>query len=412
MPDGLVSLDDSVATDPLAVGSKSAALARARHAGLPVLPGYVVPVPASREAVRAGSRALAERGVGAARPAVLGVGVDGEADLVEAVRRLGGRVIVRSSSPLEADQRWSGAFSSVGEVGPEDAATAVRACWASAFAPDVLERAADCGVEPEALALGVLIQPELRPSAGGLARVVGDHVQVTKVDGHPGELLSGWVPGSTSWVPGGSERDAEVAALALRVAELLGHDTIEWAIDDCLYLLQSSAGPVAPAHGDVEEITPSATTEMLKTSRSAMGISAPDHGWRLAGTPAVAGDAVGRLRYVRPHEPAPRGEPGILVCDRPIPALAPLLFGARGLVTAGGPVDCHLIEVARAIGVPVLAQVAVHRLVSPLDRLNDARPLAAIDGHQGELVIFIGPGVPRRPSGSTPRHEGMSVADH
>src|SRR5262249_57758391 len=88
-----------------------------------------------------------------------------------AVAGLGGRVIARSSSPLEADPRWSGAFSSVAEVGPDDVVAAVRSCWASAFAVDPLGRLEACGLPPEALELAVLLQPEIRPEAGGVARV-------------------------------------------------------------------------------------------------------------------------------------------------------------------------------------------------------------------------------------------------
>ena len=49
--------------------------------------------------------------------------------------------------------------------------TAVRSCWASAFAVDPLARLDACGLPPEALELGVLLQPEIRPVAGGMARV-------------------------------------------------------------------------------------------------------------------------------------------------------------------------------------------------------------------------------------------------
>ena len=212
------------------------------------------------------------------------------AELREAVAGLGGRVIVRSSSPLEGDPRWSGAFSSVAEVGPGDVGTAVRSCWASAFAVDPLARLAACGLPPEALELGVLLQPEIRPVAGGVARVTpaahaaGAEVTVEGVLGHPGALLSGWAEGASAIVrlpvaphdaaplpgqltrrgqparpgqPGRSGRPdqggdgrlaaligtatvAAVADLAGRVWQRLGDDVIEWAADDGgIWLLQS-----------------------------------------------------------------------------------------------------------------------------------------------------------------------------
>lgn len=49
--DALVSLDDAGATDPALVGSKAATLARAKAAGLPVLPGVVVTTRADIRAI-------------------------------------------------------------------------------------------------------------------------------------------------------------------------------------------------------------------------------------------------------------------------------------------------------------------------------------------------------------------------
>ena len=73
-----------------------------------------------RPALSAGAAAVRDGRPAAARRAVLGRRLDDDlaAELREAVAGLGGRVIVRSSSPLEGDPRWSGAFSSVAEVGP------------------------------------------------------------------------------------------------------------------------------------------------------------------------------------------------------------------------------------------------------------------------------------------------------
>ena len=154
-------------------GAKAARLSAAARAGLPVLPGWVVPCAEARPALRAAAAAVRRGDPAAARRAALTCPLDAflESELAEAVAGLGGRVIVRSSSPLESDPRWSGAFSSIAEVGVRDAATAVRSCWASAFAADPLARLRACGLSPEAIELGVVIQPELGPDAGGTARV-------------------------------------------------------------------------------------------------------------------------------------------------------------------------------------------------------------------------------------------------
>ncbi len=156
-------------------GAKAARLAAARAAGFPVLPGWVLPAAESRPAIRAGAAAVRGGRPASARRAALGCppdpGLAGE--LRAAVHSLGGRVIVRSSSPLESDPRWAGAFSSVAEVGPDDVLTAVRSCWAAAFAADPLARLDASGLPLDALELALLIQPELNPDAGGTARVTG-----------------------------------------------------------------------------------------------------------------------------------------------------------------------------------------------------------------------------------------------
>ncbi|HEY4463109.1 MAG TPA: hypothetical protein VGN41_10645, partial [Streptosporangiaceae bacterium] len=145
-PGRLISLDDPAATRAELTGGKAAALARARQAGLPALAGYVTPIRDGAAALRAGCAALRDRSRAAARRAVLAAPVDAGlvSELARAVAELGGRVIVRSSSPLEADPRWSGAFSSIREIGPGDVTAAARSCWSSAFAPDPLDRLERC----------------------------------------------------------------------------------------------------------------------------------------------------------------------------------------------------------------------------------------------------------------------------
>ncbi|MBO0877412.1 MAG: hypothetical protein J2P19_28875 [Pseudonocardia sp.] len=368
----LISLDDPRASDPDVAGGKAARLARARTAGLPVLPGYVVPVTAAEEPMRVGRTALATAGV--ARRAVAASGrthIDAtlRAPLRDAVARLGGRVIVRSSSPLESDPGWAGAFSTLTEIGTNDASIAVASCWASAFAPDALDRLERCGLSLEALTLGVLLQPELRPVSGGTARVVDGEVRISGVHGHPGPLLAGWVDGVAAEQLGTSTL-AGVAELARAVHATLGDDLIEWASDPEIHLLQSSRsvarrGPTNTAH-----------RPGFAEAR------------RIPATACVPGEATGRLVYVRPHEAVPVAEPHILVCDRPLAAFAPLVFGARAVVSVAGGVDAHLAEVARSIGVPMLVQAPLSRLTGPLETINaGAGWFGAVDGTLGELAV-------------------------
>lgn len=262
----LVDLDDSrdpSGADPSIVGDKAARLARARDLGLPVLPGWVVPVREADGALRRGMALLRLGGSGAARLAVMDEVLDpGLAeDLEEALADLGTPVVARSSSPLEADRAWAGAFSSFHDIGPADVAVAVRGCWASAFSVDVLARAEATGVPVEGMGLAVLIQRQMDPTAGGTAAVAPDGVvTVETVQGSPAALVGGWERGARAVVgPDGSVVRVEGGravpqpaglswpSLLREVAEVLrrlhagtGDDLIEWALaEEGVVLLQA-----------------------------------------------------------------------------------------------------------------------------------------------------------------------------
>jgi phosphohistidine swiveling domain-containing protein len=489
----LLALADPAAAGPGAarqVGAKAARLAVALRAGLPVLPGVVIPVNEGRAALGTGAQAVRCEGMQAGRRAVLGhqIGPALIAELQAAVRTLGGRVIVRSSSPLEADPRWSGAFSSVAEVGPGDVATAVRSCWASAFAVDPLERLAACGLPPEALELALLLQPELRPDAGGVARACGDEVTVEGVKGHPAALLSGWADGAQVLVrlARGTPRQApaghpvppsrarlaqgescpaapahavtgdaglaaviggdlvtEVARLAGLAHRRLGDDLIEWAAaNGKVWLLQSqhSAPALAAARPDAAPGRPperfsswppgGASAELLTepdilppagpaqgpgaaskaaglltgagtapglaagrgrlTAREWMPLLAEltqTRGQQVPARPAAPGLAAGRLVVCRPHQrPAAATRDAILLVDRPVPALAPLLFGARGVIARAGAAGSHLAEVARSLSVPMVIGCR------PDPVLGEGPPgqewIAAVDGAAGAVALL------------------------
>jgi hypothetical protein len=405
----------AVAAD-CSAGAKAARLARAAAAGLAVLPGWVVPVAEGRPALAAGVAAVRQGRPAAARRAVLGHRLDDAlaAELREVVTGLGGRVVVRSSSPLESDPRWSGAFSSVAEVGPGDAVAAVRSCWASAFAVDPLRRLEACCLPPEALELGVLLQPEIRPVAGGVARVTGTgdagvgEVTIEGVLGHPGPLLSGWAEGACACVrlpaqahPGddglagliGQAMVAAVAALAGRVWRLLGDDVIEWAAEDNgIWLLQCQrSGTVARESAAVRAPGPGSWAGGLPAVRASMPLLAATvlaNGEHVPGRPGAPGTAAGQLVAVRPHE-RPDGDCGdaILLVDQPVPALAPLLFAARGLIARTGAAGSHLAEVARSLGVPMVLGCRPER-VTGATPVPDGAFLAAIDGSTGDVALL------------------------
>jgi phosphoenolpyruvate synthase/pyruvate phosphate dikinase len=247
-----LDLRDPRALDPCVAGAKAAGLAAAAAAGLPTLPGVVVPVEESAGVVDAAATALLDSPVSRARLAAMTVRPDDElvAELGDRSSRYPQPLIVRSSSPLEADGTWSGAFSSFHGVGPDELGTAVRGCWGSAFQVGVLERAHRAGVDPRRLGLAVLVQPELTPDIGGTARCRSDgSVQITATRGPLEPLMAGHVEGESATVDADDNTDASgiatellvaVADLSRRVERILDHQLIEWAaVDGQVHLLQS-----------------------------------------------------------------------------------------------------------------------------------------------------------------------------
>lgn len=247
-----LSLQDPAATSRTVVGAKAAGLARARAAGLRVLPGVILPVTTARPVVEAVRPLLAQGQLGRVRRAAMMV--DPAPHVVDEIRAAvvdwDGPLIVRSSSPLEGDGVWSGAFSSLLDVSPDEVATAVRACWGSAFSPDAMHRASHQGVEVDDLALAVLVQPQVHPDVGGTARVDGTgRVMISATQGPLKALMEGWVEGEIVTVAAGGEVSdtavspdvvADVAKLVRTTAEHVGHDFVEWAaVDGELWLLQS-----------------------------------------------------------------------------------------------------------------------------------------------------------------------------
>jgi phosphohistidine swiveling domain-containing protein len=246
----------------------------------------------------------------------------------------------------------------------------------------------------EALELAILLQPEISPEAGGVARTAqSSGVTVEGVRGHPGPLLSGWAEGA---------RDAELAALigertvvdvadvARRVYDELGDDAIEWAAcDGKVWLLQAQGntprpGPVAPSRATATappRVTP-APPETLVAPNSLTALI-QERGTRVAGRPAAPGTATGRLLRCRPHESVDCRD-AILLVDRPVPALAPLLFGARGVISRAGAAGSHLAEVARSLGVPMVTGCHPEAVTGP----DPSGWSATVNGTTGEITLL------------------------
>lgn len=247
-----VALDHEEALDPVQSGAKAARLAAARRAGLAALDGVVVEAEHSIAVLRRALEVACERGAGAARLFVMDAELPG--GLVGAVLELAPwqRLVVRSSSPLERDPGWSGAFASYVGVGREDLDTALRGCWASTLGRDALERFEHLGTDPAALGMAVLVQPAIDPAPGGVAEMLGDVARITVAEGELAGMLQGWGRGLTAEVDGSGEAHGPaverygpdlllvVADLVRSCRDLIGDDHIEWGLEaGTCHLLQS-----------------------------------------------------------------------------------------------------------------------------------------------------------------------------
>ncbi|MDG5802804.1 PEP/pyruvate-binding domain-containing protein [Streptomyces ossamyceticus] len=181
----VVALTQPTASLRPLTGSKAAHLARAARAGLPVLPGFVLPPGFD---VSAG-------------PAEAGVASAAVAQAWAELSRRGTRpLVVRSSSPQEDTEESSsaGRFDSVLDVrGWEEFRAAVRTVRDSARLPD--------GTDAP---MAVLVQPMLRARVGGVLfgadPVAGrtDRMLVSAVRGGPDTLVGGEQPGTSYWLTG------------------------------------------------------------------------------------------------------------------------------------------------------------------------------------------------------------------
>lgn len=250
----VLTLDDPGAADIGASGAKGAGIARAKAAGFPVLDGFVIAPSCSEPALASAVEVLESRGTGGARMKIIGheLGADLLAEINAHADALEPPLIVRSSSVLEGSGEWSGAFTSVPEILPGEVGQATKSVWATSFSIEVLERFEEAELEPGSAAMGVLVQPEIRPDFGGAAIV--DAVGAVKIDavkGSPADLMAGWVAGTRAVFEDGELRGADaielmgepmvlaIAELAQQVQAELGHNLIEWAtVDGKVILLQ------------------------------------------------------------------------------------------------------------------------------------------------------------------------------
>lgn len=381
----ILDLDNEASLDPGRVGSKAAWLARARTVGLPVLPGFVVEYGASLHHIWVGAEALAGRGSGGARLAVGGEPLGLDDDLIAAGTRLGSPLVARSSTTLEGRAEWSGAFTSYLELTPPDLPKAVVGCWASAFSVDALGRQAAAGIEPGSFGMAVLVQPELRPEAGGTATITDDgSVVVRGVAGSPAPLLTGWSAGLEArlepvangrrWRDGGlveligMENLDELSRLMSEANEILGATQGEWALDGGMWILQlgivdkrrQDDEPV-----DVGEDVDPVWLEVVRGLARAPGPLGEELvlPWALAGLPGDAAEAIGP------------GRPTLEDCGRLSRELTAHVWGEEAAVAVKMAGEC-LQQLHGPDPTQALARI---KSLEPADPARAIRLLADVD---------------------------------
>ncbi|MEW2065608.1 PEP/pyruvate-binding domain-containing protein [Streptomyces sp. NPDC007346] len=406
-------------------GGKAAVLARLLDAGLPVPPGFVVPVAAYEQA--AGGLDFADAGavrdLAGPSPALTG-------EIARALARVAGDgyVAVRSSGTGEdtATATAAGQHDTfLGVRGPDAVADAVRGCWASLWSERAVayrRRRADAG--PPALAVLVqrLVDAEvagvmftgsgtgsavrLEASWGLGESVVGGRVtpdswtvsgttvtrrtlgtKRTRTDRDPtgavGVVTREVKPADRARLCLTDEEVTRLAELGRRTAGLLGGEQdIEWAVSGSrLWLLQARPATGAlPAEAD-------APAEAAGAGDAAGESDAGESDAAIrTGTPGSPGSAAGPARVVRGPGDFARVRPGdVLVCRTTDPAWTPLFGVVAAVVTETGGLLSHAAIVARELGLP-----AVLAVTDATEALPDGA-LVQVDGGTGRVAL-LGPG--------------------
>ncbi|HEX2315008.1 MAG TPA: PEP/pyruvate-binding domain-containing protein, partial [Thermomonospora sp.] len=389
----ILRLDHALAADPELAGAKAANLARAAGHGLPVLPGFVIPVPVTgdldtdltlKRDLRAAWAELSEDG---ARP-----------------------LVVRSSSLAEdgTASSMAGRFVSVLDVRDRPAfRTAVGEVLESAHAPDTM---------------AVLVQPQLDAVSGGVMfgadPVDGrtDRVVVSAVRGGPHTLVGGEADGTRYVLTRRGrliEGDAdgplsrfqlcELARLAARAAKVFGGpQDVEFAFDASgrLWLLQSrpvtALAPPAPRRATLLGPGPVAETlpDALSPLEEDLWLAPLDHGVSeaLATVGAVSRRALRRSPTVRSvggraaadlrRLGAAPGRPSRLRLLNPVPAVRRLSVAWRV-----GRLRVELPALAAETAAAVDADLAA---VPPLAELTDEDLLASLRWARATLAALHG----------------------
>ena len=376
----ITDLDEPSALDPKRVGAKASALALARQAGLPVLPGFVVDAAASLRHMELGASTLADRGSGGARLAVSSQPIPEGERIAAAGGELSLTLAVRSSSPLETDGIWAGAFTSYLGIEPGELPKAVAGCWASAFSVDSLERQRQAEIEPGSVSMAVLVQPFVESLVAGVAEIGPDGtLRVEAVAGPPARLLQGWERGAAAVRPPGHRWEGvagidlvgeetldELGAALAQASERFGFTRCEWGVADAIWIFQL---------GTVPEPRPLVGSDVADP----MAAVVLEQGARHQGVPAAPGVGIGRLYPVAraDGQAPPRGT--VICAPTALPQLSQLIWEAAGLVTGRGSPVAHVFESARSLHVPA---------VTGVDLEPDPDMIVVVDGFTGVVAVL------------------------
>ncbi|MET0864989.1 MAG: PEP/pyruvate-binding domain-containing protein [Nakamurella sp.] len=397
-------------------GGKAAPLAMLLRAGLPVPPGFIVPICAYQQAVAGVAGAGAGvQGADLARQVIEQAQLAPELvdEIREALSRIvaphsEGYVAVRSSASTEDGSQATAAgqhdtFLAV--RGADQVVDRVRRCWASIWSERAVvyrqhrQHRPDDGPPSTAVLVQRMVDADVAgvmftgtatriEASWGLGEsvvagrvtpdtwaVVGTAIvdrsvgaKVHRTDRVGSQLVTRTVPAADRNQPCLSDQDVlDLDRAGLVIERLLGcPQDVEWAIaDGHLWILQ--ARPI--------------TAEIPSTPRqpSDAAVAVTD----LTGTPASKGLATGPVRLVHGPRDFPRVKPGdILVCRTTDPAWTALFGVVAAVVTETGGLLSHAAIVAREQGVP--AVLAVPRATTALPE----GALVTVDGSSGRIVLL------------------------
>lgn len=410
---------DVGATDAPTVGGKGANLGELVRAGFPVPPGFVLPAQAYLRAVHEAGlgdelaapvvgddleelEAVAQRRQ--QRVGTMPLPADLRDAVLEGYRRLGaGPVAVRSSATGEdsADASFAGVNRTVvGVEGEADLLQAVRDCWSSAFSPRALAYRAHRALAAEP-AVAVVVQRMVDAECAGVAftadPATGDtSVLVIEAAFGLGEVVVGGQLTPDRYLldkDGPRLREIRIGHKTHRIvtepgvgpvrveldADEAGHRVLT---DEQVLELARLVLAVERHYGtpqDVEWTLADGQLQLVQTRPITTLTPAADHPV-VTGLAAAPGRVVGQVRVVDTPARAKQLQAGeVLVAPMTTPDWLPVMRRAAALVTDGGSVTCHAAIVGRELGLPTVVGTGC------ATRVLHTGQLVTVDGARGTI---------------------------